>query len=319
MRVLSIDQGFGDVKYGYSVDGVIKEYQKETNAIVKLGNDSESALKYSGSEKNLIKRDGNYYLVGGQALQYPDSKVINVTDYEALKDIAPLIFTKYINKYGGNVDQIVATISVAYLKYSGEYKQWLAEKLPFPIEKIKVIPQGPAAKVALDYLGLTPDNPSVHSTVKNFLGVDIGFNTVDVFLVVDGSVMPADVQGYAGMGVMKIANKVVEHSKQIGHPISISRARQVIYDKRLVVRGETFDFTKVIDEAIDDYIRDLKNFLEEKYSDAMTSISNLILFGGGAEVIRSRQDVWYTMYKKDFVLIPESGAEYYNMFGGLFV
>lgn len=58
MRVIGLDPGFGDCKIGLMQDGVIKESIKEVNAVAKLPDDSDSGIRYTGKEKNVVKYNG---------------------------------------------------------------------------------------------------------------------------------------------------------------------------------------------------------------------------------------------------------------------
>lgn len=96
---LSLDIGFSSTKVAVMNDGVLT-YFKEQNAICKLG----SVGGYSGKEKNVIEFNGEYYLIGLSALQYPDASIMNVLDYDAMKLISPLVAKKYMRNY--NIDDI---------------------------------------------------------------------------------------------------------------------------------------------------------------------------------------------------------------------
>lgn len=154
----------------------------------------------------------------------------------------------------------------------------------------------------------------------NYLGIDIGFNTIDVFQVVDGTVVGTDVKGYVNYGVCKIAGAIQEFIKQ-KHSIDISlpRARQAIYDKGITIRGQIIDLKVVISQAVKDYVEFLHKFLEAEFGGVMNSVSNIIIFGGGAEIIKSEQEVWNSFYNKNFVRFPEKFSEYYNALGCLYV
>jgi hypothetical protein len=319
-KVLAIDVGFGDVKVGYLVDGKVKDLFKDVNIIYKLPSDKDSELKYTGTEKNIVKIKDEYYMLGGSALNLPDTNLVTVDNFDALKAVTPILVNRYLAKYHDQVDILVVTISSAFLKQSGDYKKYISEEVPFPIDHILVVPQGPSAKVGLDNVGLDVEDPSHKESFQSYLGVDIGFNTIDVFTCIDGSVLPADVTGYPGDGIIRIANKIHDYIKDTyKKDFAISRVKQIIYDGKFTSRSETIDVKDVIQKEVSDYIKWLHEFLEEKYGNVMDTIANIVIFGGGAEVIRSQADLWSTMYSRDFVKLPVNSSEFYNTIGALFI
>jgi hypothetical protein len=319
MKKLCIDVGFGDTKVAEMIDGVITKYFKETNAVAKLVGESDT-VKYTGTEKDVIKYRDSFYLVGKNALQYPDKAVLNVLDYDSMAFITPLIALKYINTNTDPYDSIIFTLSSAFIKRSSEYRDHLIAELGMDKSRIKIIPQGAGAKVTLDNIGLDLSNPSAKNSYKNYLIVDIGFNTVDVANVIGNSIMPADIKGYPDEGVINIAKYVQKKLAEVAETeISISRARSVLYDKTLKVRDKVHDCSSMISEGISEYLNHLKVFLENNYGDLMDTIDNVILFGGGAELIKDNSDQWKSLYGEGFMLSPKLDAEYYNCIGGLYI
>jgi len=316
MIKIGMDFGFGDSKIAINQDGK-RTWFKETNAITKLGTKNSEA-KYTGEEKNVVEFKDNYYLVGKSALQYNDASVMNIMDYESIKTISPIIAKKYLaNKDYANFDLISFTLSSAFKKYSADYKEYMATELDIPMDKIRIIPQGAGCKIAIDKIGLDPDNPSLKSGYKNYLIFDIGFNTIDVSNVIDGFLMPEDIKGYEHEGVCLVAEEVVKQFKEVYDlDISVPRARSIIYDRLLKVREKVYDAEEIVEKAIDKYLDHLKMFMEKFYGERMDTIDNIVLFGGGAEVIRSHKAKWESLFGKgDFVVLPASNAEFFNALG----
>lgn len=313
---IGFDLGFSDTKIAINKDGNLS-WQKETNAIARLGN----AVKdedYDGNERDVVEYQGSLYMVGHSALQYPDAAVQNIMDYDTMKTISPIIAKKYLS--GSSMDDyelISFTLSSAFRKYSADYKDFMSEELGIPKEKIRIVPQGAGCKVAVDKIGLDPNNPSFKNFYKNYLIIDIGFNTIDVSCVINGTLRPEDIRGFEHEGVVLVAEKVQEGFKsKFGREISIPRARSLIVEKILKSRENVFDAADIVETAIDSYLDHLKMFLEKFYGDRLDTISNVIFFGGGAEVIRSHKDKWEKLFGKgDFAVIPASDAEYFNALG----
>lgn len=319
-RILSCDFGFGFSKVAVMEDDVILDHVKEMDSIVELNTeDSLSDLKIIND--SIYEYDDKKFLVGGNALQAvsSDAKVMDVNDYETFKYVTPLLLQKYMKKYKGDFNRVVLSISYAFYANSGDYKAFVAEKSGIPIENLYVLPQSAAGKLAIDNLGLDLNNPSKKGKYLNYLILDGGYNTLDVSLVLDGKLMPINIKGYPGMGVVKIANKLIPHVKELsGEDLSFSKARQIIETRKYVLRGKVYEVEEFIDSAINDYILEISKFLEENYATQMDNIENIIIFGGLAELIRSKMSVWDTLYNKNFVRIPAEDSEYYNVIGALF-
>lgn len=325
MKVLGLDPGFGDCKIGLMEDGVIREHVKEVNSIAKLPDDTNSGIKYTGREKNVIKHNNAWWIVGSGATELPDSQIVNIDSFEALQSISPLLVKKGLSKYsedpngGSDIDLLVVTISMAYLDKSPEYKRFLSDNIPFPMDKIRVIPQGAGCKIALDNIGLNIDDPSRKKSIPSYLGLDIGFSTIDVFPVINNSIVGGGVNGFPGLGITKVAQyvqgKVKENHKL---DLSLTKIKEAMYKGRISIRGDIIDIKEYIDEGVVKYISALHDFLEENYGDQMSSMSNVIIFGGGAEILKTRKDIWDSIYSKNFVLMPETESEFYNCIGALF-
>lgn len=325
MKVLSIDPGFGDCKVGLNIDGVIKEHIKEVNAIAKLPSDADSGIKYTGKEKNIVSYKGDWYLVGTGATEMPDSEVVNIDSFEELKRISPLLAKKYFSRYcddienGSDLDLFVVTISMAYLNQAEEYKRYLSDNIPFPKDKIRIIPQGAGCKIALDNIGLNFNDPSKKRSIPSYLGLDIGFSTIDAFPVINGSIMGGAIKGYPGLGITRVAQYVQEQLKTVEKvDIGITRVKEAMYEGKFIQRGIVHDIKKYTEDGITKYINGLHDFMEENYGSIMSSISNVVIFGGGAEVLKTKKEIWDSMYSKDFILMPETESEFYNCFGALF-
>ena len=326
MRTLAIDAGFGYTKVAVLEDGIITHQVKEMDSIVELETE-ESMSDLQIINDSIYEYDGKKFLVGGNALQAvsDEAKVLDVKDYDTFKYITPLLIQKYVKRYKGDFNRIILSISYAFYKQSGDYKAFVSENTiidgnKLPIENIFVLPQSAAGKMAIDNMGLDLDNPSKKGNYLNYLILDGGYNTLDISLVLDGKLIPStNTKGYPGMGVIRIAEKLIPHVKELsGEDISYSKARQIIETRKYVLRGKKYPVDAFIDTAINDYIVEIGKFLEEKYSTQMNNIENIIIFGGLAELIRNKMDVWNTMYSPNFVRIPESNSEYYNVIGATF-
>jgi len=315
---LSLDIGFSSTKVAVLNDGVLTFF-KEQNAICKLG----SVGGYTGKEKNVIEFNGEYYLIGLSALQYPDASVMNVLDYDAMKLISPLVAKKYMRNYNlDDIEFISFSLSQAFLDFSKDYKEHMIATLGLPPEKVLLAPQGATAKVAIDNIGLDVDDPSHKDSYKNYLIVDIGYNTIDVCNVIDGSLMPADISGFSHVGAILIAEEVQRLIKEkYDLDLSLPRVRNILETKIYQRRDKIYNCEEIVKTAIENYLDTLHSFLEEHYGTRMDAISNVIILGGGAELIKLNISKFEEFYGKGFVLFPtiEGSSTYYNAIGACYL
>jgi hypothetical protein len=317
---LSLDIGFSSTKVAVLRDGVLRFF-KEQNAVCKLGNKGG----YTGDEKNIIEFNGDYYLVGLSALQFPDSDVINDLSYDNIKLLSPLVAKKYMRDYNlDEIEYVSFSLSSAFLNFSQDYKEHMIASLGLPEDKVKLAPQGATAKVAIDNIGLDVDDPSHKDSYKNFLIIDIGYNTIDVANVIDGSLMPSDIKGYEHVGACLIAEEVqASLKKNFALDLSLPRVRNILETKVYKKRDKIYDCHEIVQEAVGNYFDVLHNFLEDNYADRLDAISNVIFLGGGAELIKLNKEKFeqYDGYGSNFVLFPtiDGSATFYNAIGACYL
>lgn len=315
---LSLDIGFSSTKVAVLNDGVLTFF-KEQNAICKLG----SVGGYTGKEKNVIEFNGEYYLIGLSALQYPDASVMNVLDYDAMKLISPLVAKKYLRNYDiDDVDYVSFSLSQAFMNFSTDYREHMVATLGLPPEKVLLAPQGAAAKVAIDSIGLDVDDPSHKDSYKNYLLIDIGYNTIDVCNVIDGSLMMDCIVGHPHVGAILIAEEVQKEIKEkFDLNLTLPRVRNILEAKIYQRRDKIYNCEEIVQTAVSNYLDTLHDFLEENYGERINNISNIIILGGGAELIKINMQKFEALYGKGFVLFPtiEGSATFYNAIGGNYI
>lgn len=80
--------------------------------------------------------------------------------------------------------------------------------------KESVIPQGIGAKIAFDYYGESfPELRKDYNEQSNYIGVDLGFNTVDVFQVINGKTTPNLIRGIENQGIIRVVISLIRHIK----------------------------------------------------------------------------------------------------------
>lgn len=319
---ICFDVGFSSTKIAsISNEDNIPTYSKELNVVSDLG--SENFDAYKGNEKDIVAFNGKHYIVGKAALQTKDQRIMKTTDFDSMKEVTPIVATKFLKNYKpDDVEYICFTLSSAYLGNSKEFHNYLTEMLPDYNGKIKLIPQGASIKRALDNIGLDVSNPSYKNSYQNYIIVDMGFNTIDVATVINGALIPEDIQGYTHTGAVLIAEEVQKQIKNtFDITLDMNRTKAVLEDKSFKQKGEVYNCKDIVNKAVNLYLEVLRDFLEKNYGDEMKAISNVLLAGGGAEIIRDNMDQWNEYYKEGFMIIPVTigSATYLNALGGLYI
>lgn len=319
---ICFDVGFSSIKVATLIDGQIR-YFKELNALSDLGSGNYNA--YTGNERDIVAFNGKHYIVGKAALQAKDKRIISMNDFESMCFAAPIIATKYLRDFNPDeVEYICFTLSSAFLDKSKEFHTKLSEALPEygSAKKIKLLPQGAGTKKSIDSIGLDVDNPTYKDSYKNYLIVDIGHNTIDVANVIGGSLIPDDIKGYEHTGAVLIAEEIQKQIKsKFDVDLNLDRVKAVIEDKNFKIRSDIYDCTEIVQKAVELYLEVLKDFLEKNYKDEMNAISNVLLCGGGAEIIRDNSNQWKEYFGEGFMIMPKvpGSSTFYNALGGLYL
>lgn len=319
MVKVSIDAGFGSCKIAVCDNGVITEMYKETMSYVELpSEDKLGGQKYDDKDTDIIRSvDGKVYRIGESAKLEYDKKLINVIDYKTMKLAAPLLVKKYLRKYP-RADQFLVSLSLAFSAKQEEFQQSIDTETQLG-NKLIIVPQSCMAKVALDNIGLDIDNPTAFP-YKNYLLLDIGFNTVDSAVIINGRTTPTDRGGFEGEGVCKLATYVQQQiQEQLGYERPFPEMRDILFDRGFSVRGKFIDCSKIIDEGTKFYLNELYKFIEAKYGKKLDMLPNMVLVGGGAELIKLHIDFFNNLYDKEFALTPKTKAEFYNTLGALYL
>lgn len=306
--ILGIDIGFGDTKITVgSSDGVITKQFKFTSTIgiTKRNEHVQDSRIYDF-------KDHSYY-VGENALHLPSENLIDITDYKNLEYYAPLFLYHALNLIGTTPDIIVSGLSKAQIANSGHFKEGLQD---FTVNgkrhvfsEVYILPQGAGSKLTIDKYGNNfPHEQSEFLGGTTFVGCDIGFNTLDMFLVTDGKTSPNLFEGIEREGIMKIATQVARKVKELhGRQITLHEAKEVIDTGIYKLRGQKYPFKEYIDEIKKSYLKDLLALIETKYGKILDKCDFISLSGGGSTIFKSTDD--------GFIRVPKNKHEFYNSIG----
>ncbi len=306
--ILGIDIGFGDVKVtvGTSEGQVDKQFKFTSTIGITKRNE------YVQDSRIYDFREHSYY-VGENALHLPSENLIDITDYKNLEYYAPLFLYHVIKLIGYKPDIIVSGLSKAQIENSGHFKEGLMNFTVsgevFNFQEVYILPQGAGSKLTIDKYGNNfPNQQQEFTGSTSFVGCDIGFNTLDMFLVTDGKTSPNLFEGIEREGVMKIATLVAKKVKELhGRSITLHEAKEVIDTGIYKLRGTKHDFKPYVDEVKKSYLKDLLTLIETKYGKILDKCDFISLSGGGSTIFKSTDD--------GFIRIPKTKHEYYNSIG----
>jgi hypothetical protein len=308
---LALDSGFGDCKLCIDF-----KYYKETSALAKL--ESTSILE----DENYVELDGSKYYAFVEAAKLPKSKQLSITNYEELKFATPIFIKAIEKKYNVKVVNLCLGLSIAMIEKAEDFKTYVSNKLGLALSNIKLLPQGIGSKVAYQEYNLDLEDAAKKNDHRsqNYICMDIGFNTIDVFQVINGKLSNNAIRGFEGRGLIKVASKLREYIKStLELDCDLPSIKEIISKGGLSIRGHYYDLSAKIRELVIDYSVDTFKFFEEEFAESIDKMDNILLVGGGAALLKSLgseevQQYLDSKYNTGFMMIPKN-PEYYNCLG----
>lgn len=307
MYILGLDIGFGDVKVclGDSNGDIVKKFKFPS--LIGITKAIENV------ENNRIKEfDGNYYMVGNYAEHLPSVNLIDISEYKNLEYYAPLLLQHAVDICGVEPEIIVTGLSIAQIQNSGYFQQRIEN---YTINgktynrKIFVLPQGAGCKLTVDKFGANFPKPQTEFMGdKNYIILDIGFNTLDSLMISNGKTDPNLFEGVEKEGIMKIASKVAKliyekHKRQL----TLHEAKEILDTNTYKLRGQRYDYSEDIKTIKDEYLKELLKFIEQKYPGFLDKCDFIFIAGGGSRLFRTSLD--------KFIRVPKEAHEFYNAIG----
>lgn len=310
--LLALDNGFGDIKICLDY-----KYNKKVASIALVDKDTvvtdENALQFGDSQ----------YYVFEDAAKLPASSQLPITNFEELKFATPIFIAALEKEYRTKITDLSLGLSLAMVNRGKEFKTYVSDKTSIDESNIVLLPQGIGSKIAYTEYGLDINNPTKKNDHKseNYLGVDIGFNTLDIFQVINGKISSNATRGIESKGVIQVAMRLREVVKdRIGLDLDVPAIKLILIKGTHTVRGNTTDFSADVDRLVVDYILETLQTIESKFSSSIDKMDNILLVGGGAALVDSRlkspkvKEYIDSKYGSTFILIPKS-PEYYNVLG----
>lgn len=313
MKSLGLDIGYGDVKVVIGDGNQISHIFKYSSAIARAQKVS-SIRDPRIVEVTLPSGELDQVYVGPDALSLPSNMIVDIRDYQMLEAYAPAFIAKALETAEVSADEIdvmVCGLSVAQLGMSGYFKerikQFTVSGKEYKFNNIFLLPQGAGSKLAFDLYGDHFPQPRTTNTSENYIGGDIGFNTLDMFYVTDGKTSPNLFEGVENAGVIKIAQNLQAVVKeQYSKEITLREAKEILDSGFYKLRGQRFDMQDAITKACDDYTKDILALIEERYGNVIDKCDFVCLLGGGASILKSSDP---------FFKIVRNKSEFYNAIG----
>lgn len=320
--IAALDSGFSFQKISYYNEDNILQVDKIISATAKL---PEKPLDFS--DDDVFQLGPDFYCLGPNALSCPKDMILPLETFDDMKNVYCAWLSYIANKYGNgfdSFDHMIIGISLAFTDRADELLEHIYENLNINKDNYFVcVPQGVSARLCYNLYGLNPLQPAKKGQPKmeNYILVDIGFNTVDISLILGGSSSAAMKAGFDKAGVINCAYQLVDCIyKKYGFQIGLKQAQVVIdgSDGILIRRGREIDLTDEVIRIKKKYFADLLNLIEDKIGDAIDNVSGILVVGGGANLIKDLMndaDVIAEVEKhfsKNFIKIPEM-PEYYNV------
>lgn len=309
--VLGIDIGYGDVKVIYGdTTGKISKIFKFPSAI---GVTQRNA--YVADNRVLDFKEHAYY-VGEDALNLPSANMVDISEYKNLEYYAPLFLYHAMRMIGLEQapDYVVCGLSKAQIGNSGYFKEALesfeVNGKAFSGIKVSILPQGAGSKITVDTYGDEfPQHQKDMNAENTFIGVDIGFNTVDIFLVMNGKTSPSLFEGIEHQGVMKVAQSLAAYIKtEYQRDITLHEAKEALDTGVYKLRGQRHDISKQVFEIKQGYLKEIQELINQRYGDVIDKCDFVYLSGGGSVFFRG-------VDQTGFFKTPKKVPEFYNAIG----
>ena len=307
-HILGIDIGYGDVKvtFGTSDGNILKQFKFPSM----IGITKRS--QYVQDSRIRDFQEHSYY-VGKDASNLPSENLIDITEYKNLEFYAPLFLYHTLKLLEQTPDMIVSGLSKAQIENSGYFKEKLqnfeVNDERFRFDNVYILPQGAGSKLTIDKYGNNfPKIQQEFTGEMTFVGCDIGFSTIDLFMVSDGKTSPNLFEGIEHEGVMKIATQIAKKVKELhDRSITLHEAKEIIDTGIYKLRGQKYPFDEYVATVKKTYLKDLLSLIEQRYGKILDKCDFISLSGGGSTIFKSTED--------GFIKVPKTLHEYYNAIG----
>ena len=321
---IGLDIGFGDVKI------VAKVFTNPQAQMVALK--YPTAIAYSkkgvignlGGNEDEYEFNGQSFVVGNAALQCED--LFSTRDIEFLLTYSPLLAYKALadlrlscsfgfKQFVSAKKKLCLGLPLAYYSKKDKIEEALSGYTVsgniVRFDAIEVRAQGQG--IFFDYV-LDEDGQPIKSRMnETVLVLDVGFNTVDVLGIVDGTPNKEWSAMLEKSGVCRICQALQDHLQtELDFLLSEQVIKDIVQKGHISLYGAARDLSTPIRKAKERYSEWLSREVDSRWDKFLKSADKLIVAGGGAYYI----DHLKQKYPEQFLYVPHD-PEYSNARGFL--
>jgi hypothetical protein len=288
------DPGYGYNKSAVDIDGNIS-YEKDNSVVAWSAEASVGAIKF----------EGKYWHVGKAALLRKNQ--VEITNHDILEQYQPLFLLHMLKKLGIDPDSvgIIATgLSLAHESRAESFKNRLTSfeandrMYHFNIE---IVAQAVGAKYVIDDFDERPENYAIF---------DIGSNTLDALVVIDGEIQEGSRFGTDNRGVFTVARTLQQHLVDIGvGSVSLPESMKILETGSIKLYGVEHDLANAVEEIKSKYTNELMSYIDSRWNSELRILDSIIFVGGGSHFLDEN-------LMQPHFMIP-SNPEYFNAVGNL--
>ncbi len=264
-NILSTDVGYSYTKYATG------DVSSKFPSII-----SKAGTADCIGESKSYDYNGNKYNVGDI---YGNHNISTRTD-EFLTKYSPLLLFHIFDKENVRPDLICVSLSISeYKEKESKLKNAVSKFIvngEICSQEVMVFPQGMGIWISAG----KPDNAVI---------IDIGYNTVDIFAVKNGSPSRDYSKGIPGIGTCILANNISQYlsSKFNGMFIPELEANKYLQDKKAKIHRQEVDLSEFISDIKQDYADTIINAVLTlpEIKNIIDKTDNFIIAGGGAYYI----------------------------------
>lgn len=328
-KVLAIDLGYSSVKVCRVNDEGVLVFDKFVSAVAKLP--SNAILDGTDIDNDIMFRlNGDTYTLGSNALKVPRSYLLNLENFEDMKQAYPVWCSFLFNKYGGvdKFDKVAIGLSMAFVDKANDLLSYLYESLM--IDKpgfFMCLPQGLSCKLAYSECGLDIRETTKHNDqrLRNFLIIDGGFLTCDLASITNGSASAGTAVGIENSGVICITYDIQEMLyKNFEMKTSIKECSAILDNGgKFVRRGKSYDIGDKVSEFTKKYLVNVIKLIEDRFSESLDVAEGILVCGGLAYLFKKHlgdQDLVAEIEKHfpvSYLHFPTTDSEFFNAYSYL--
>ena len=322
MSKLGLDIGYGYTKYCILDEKGKIHYDKIVSGVCRVPESSYTEL--TDKDSYYLFKDKKY-LIGdlSSMLMVPP---IDVMSYDGYKEVSAVITSYMLHIHRNyNIDEIRLGLTPAMWDKKDEYLDYMCTELGLPKERISVKIQGLSGHQCYKRYGIDPSSDENQSQYisDNYVGLDIGHNTLDFYIVIDGKVLDYGIRGYLRKGACNITDNIKKYIQaEYGYELNDVEAKKVLNTGMLKRRRNVIDLKEKVNRFILDYLQSTLDLVETEYGVQLDKVDQILIFGGGGEIIKLAmetspefKDQIEGLYGHGYLQIPNNGSSYYNCIG----